>query len=190
MISYNNLSEILRKERYSEQLQPLPKKFVLDVAAYFKEKTQISNKADDMFSDTIIKTKKQLENAIILFKDLIKIRRKKILNLAFIASETGISKRDFENMLDFEKDLFEKIMKAVEEAGKQLNKNMEAKDDKAIEKKNSLIIFIADVDEFLDVEGNPIGPFKKNDIANLSKQIAQILVDGKKAEFVNEEEDL
>jgi len=188
MISYNDLSEILRKERYSEQLQLLPKTFIVDVALYFEEKTKISSKTNDMFSDAIIKTKKQLENAIILFKDLIKIRRKKILNLAFIASETGISKRDFENMLDFEKELFEKIMSAVEEAEKKLNQNMEKKDSKIIEKKNRLIMFIQDIEEFLDIDGNPIGPFKKNDLANLPKQITKILVESKKAEFVDEEE--
>ena len=32
-------------------------------------------------------------------------RRKKILNLVLIAAETGISKKDFDNMLDFEKEL-------------------------------------------------------------------------------------
>ncbi len=189
MISYNDLSEILRKERYSEQLQLLPKKFVLDVADYFEEKTKISGKSDDMFSDAIIKTKKQLENAIIIFRDLIKIRRKKILNLVFIASETGISKRDFENMLDFEKELFERIMGSVEYAEKKLNSEMEKKNDKMTEKKNRLIMFIKDVDEFLDIKGNSVGPFKKNDLVNLPKEITKILVDGKKAEFIDENEE-
>jgi len=187
MISYSDLSEILRKEKYSEQLQPLSKKFVSDVAGYFREKSKISDKQDNTFSDTIIKTKKQLENALLLFNDLIKIRRKKLLNLSFIASETGISKRDFENMLDFEKELFEKIMSAIEEAGKKLNKEMEKKDTKAVEKKNRLIMFIQDVDEFLDADGKTIGGFKKNDLANLPKEISKILVDDKKAEYVDEE---
>ncbi len=189
MLSYNDLSEILRKERYSEQLQLLPKTFISDIAAYFEEKGKISAKDNDMFSDTIMKTKKQLENAVILFKDLIKIRRKKILNLSFIASETGISKRDFENMLDFEKELFEKIMSAIEDAGKKLDNAMEKKSTKTVEKKNRLVMFIKDVDEFLDMNGNSVGGFKKNDIANLPKEIAKILVEDKKAEFINEEEE-
>ena len=65
-----------------------------------KEKKEIASKQDDDFSDVIIKTKKQLENAITLFKELMLRRRKKILNLILIAAETGISKQDFENMLN------------------------------------------------------------------------------------------
>ena len=62
-----------------------------------------------MFSDMIIKTKKQLENAVSIFKELLLRRRKKLLTLVFVAAETGISKRDFENMLAVEKECFEEI---------------------------------------------------------------------------------
>ena len=99
MITYNELYDALRKERYSEQLQPIPKLFIKEVSAYLKDKKEIANKDDDNFSDTILKTKKQFENSISIFKELILRRKKKILELAFIAAETGISKRDFENML-------------------------------------------------------------------------------------------
>jgi len=104
MITYNEIYEALRKERYSEQLQPLPKSFIKEVSDYFKEKKIISEKSGDIFSDAISKTKKQFENAVSLFKELMLRRKKKLLNLSFVATETGISKRDYENMLSFEKD--------------------------------------------------------------------------------------
>jgi hypothetical protein len=110
MITYNDIYEAARKERYSEQLQKLPKNFVTEISGYLKEKREIASKEDDDFSDVINKTKKQLENAITLFKELILRRRRKILNLVLIASETGISKQDFDNMFDFEKDLSLKKM--------------------------------------------------------------------------------
>jgi DNA replication initiation complex subunit (GINS family) len=44
MITYNELYEALRKERYSEQLQPIPKSFVKDVALYLKDKREIANR--------------------------------------------------------------------------------------------------------------------------------------------------
>ena len=61
MITYNELYEALRKERYSEQLQSIPKAFIKEVASYLKDKKEIANKKTDDFSDTITKTKKQFE---------------------------------------------------------------------------------------------------------------------------------
>ena len=75
MITYKDIYEAARKERYSEQLQPIAKNFVVEVANYLREKKEIASKEDDDFSDVIIKTKKQLENAVILFKELMRIRR-------------------------------------------------------------------------------------------------------------------
>jgi len=79
MITYNDLYDTLRKERYSEQLQPIPKNFIKEVSAYLKDKKEIANKKNDDFSDTILKTKKQFENSIAIFKELILRRKKKIL---------------------------------------------------------------------------------------------------------------
>ena len=55
MITYNDIYEAARKERYSEQLQPLPKNFIADVATYLKEKKEVASKEDDGFSDVIMK---------------------------------------------------------------------------------------------------------------------------------------
>lgn len=182
MITYNDIYEIARKERYSEQLQPIPKNFISEVVEYLKEKKQLSLKEDSPFSDMVAKTKKQLENAITLFHELIIRRRKKILNLAIIATETGISKQDFDNMLDFEKTLFEEIMRDIEKADKKLNEIM---DEKEIEEsKNEMVIFKEDVEEFMDMDGEILGPFEKGQVANLPKEIVKILVEDKKAEII------
>ena len=60
MITYKDIYEALRKEKNSETLQPLGKEFVKDVADYLKDKKEISEKKDDMFSDAITKTKKTI----------------------------------------------------------------------------------------------------------------------------------
>jgi len=184
MITYNDIYEAARKERYSEQLQTLPKKFVKDVAAYLKDKKQISLKVDDEFSDVIMKTKKQLENAITLFKELILRRKKKILRLVLIAAETGISKQDFENMLDFEKNLFEELMKCMDASEKELNSILD--NQKKEEAKNDLVVFKTNVEEFIGLDGGKMGPYEKGQIANLPKEIVKILIDGGKVETVIE----
>lgn len=183
MITYNEIYEIARKERYSEQLQNLPKDFIQSVADYLKEKKELSSKEDDSFSDIIMKTKKQFENAKILFQEIIRIRKKKILTLVLIATETGISKQDFDNMLNFEKQLFEELMKSVDFSDKKLNMELNGEEEK---KKNDFILFTEHVEEFLGLNGEKMGGFEKGQMANIPKEIAKILVDDGKAEYVSE----
>jgi DNA replication initiation complex subunit (GINS family) len=183
MITYNDIYEAARKERYSDQLQQIPKNFVNEVSEYLKEKKDIASKDNDIFSDVIVKTKKQLENAITLFKELIVRRKKKILDLVLIATETGISKQDFENMLPFEKTLFEELMKAIDISEKKLNELLNGHTE---EQKNELIVFNDYVGEFIGLDGEKMGPYEKGQMANIPKEIAKILIDGRKAEVVGE----
>jgi len=187
MITYNEIYEAVRKER-AEGLQPLPKNFLEEVVFYLKEKRDFSASAGDDFSENTIKSKKQLENAITLFKELILRRRKKILNLLLIATETGVSKKDFENMLDFEAKMFENLMKCVDSTEKQINHLLNGKfEAKILNAPNAevkqKILFLTDIDEFFDLDGNLIGPFKKGDEAELQKEVAQILVADGKVKF-------
>ena len=184
MITYNDIYEYARKERYSKQLQSLPKKFVQEVAIYLKEKKEVIAKENDLFSDNLVKTKKQLENAITLFKELMLRRRKKILELVLIATETGISKQDFENMFDFEKNLFDELIKCINTSDKKLNQLLNGVEEK--ESENKLIVIIENIGEFIGLKGEKMGPYDKGQIANIPKDIAQILIDDKKAEIIVE----
>jgi len=184
MITYNDIYEASRKERYSEQLQPLPKNFIQEVSDYLKDKKEIASKEDDAFSDVILKTKKQLENAITLFKELMLRRRKKILSLVLVAAEIGISKQDFENMLPVEKELFEELMKGIDITDKKINEILSGKKEQDL--KNKLISFIEGVEGFVGLDGEKMGPFEKGQLANLPKEIANILVADGKAEIVEE----
>lgn len=188
MITYNDLYEALRKERYGEQLQPLMKDFVKEVANYLKEREQLIGQEKDMFSEDLQKNKKQLENAIAIFKELMLRRKKKLLELSFVSAETGISKRDFDNLLHFEKETFEKIMKAINEGDKQMEKIISGTEQEIVAggPKNKLIIFKTDTEEFMDLEGNKLGPFKKGDIVNIPQEIANILLVDNKADSVEE----
>ena len=195
MITYNDIYEALRKERYSEQLQPLPKKFVQEVAEYIKEKKKVSKQSDieesdkALFSDEEAKIKKQLENATAIFNELMLLRKKKLLGLVFLASETGISKRDFENMLDFEKELFDNVISSVQDSEKKLASeinNSHSVGDENLYKELRLILFLEDVDELIGMDGEALGPFKKDEIVNLPKHVADILISDRKAEIVLE----
>ena len=157
----------------------------MDVAEYFKEKKEFLSKGDDLFSDIAIKNKKKLDNAISSFRDLLRIRKKKILNLSFVASQTGISKKDFENLLSFEKDLFEELVKSLEKAEKNQIADMSGAAKN--ERKHRLVRFLEDVAEFLGFDGDDVGPFKKGEIANLENEIVEILEKDKKIEVIDED---
>ncbi|MFH1325652.1 MAG: hypothetical protein ABIH49_02700 [archaeon] len=178
MITFNDIYEIARKERYSEQMQKLPKDFLKEVFDYLREKKNISLNGEEL-SDEVIKTKKQLENAITIFKELMRERKKKILTLVLVATETGTSKKDSENMFDFEKELFEELMKCVLHSEEKINDVLNGKAGSNF----SGIIFLSDVDEFLGFDGEKIGPFKKGDSVNLHPEIAKILIEDGKAEL-------
>lgn len=183
MLTYNDIYEASRKEKYSEQLQKLPKNFVKEFAEYIKEKKKIISQEDES-SDNSIKTKKQIENAQTLFKELIRKRKSKILQLVLIASETGISKQDFDSLLNFEKDLFEKLTQCVNDSDNSLYSMMSEKGEE--ESSNDLIIFKEDVKEFMGFNGVKMGPYEKDQIANIPRDVANILIEDGKAEFVEE----
>ena len=183
MITYKDIYDAAKRERYSENLQPISKNFVKEVSKYLKEKKQAAFKNIDVFSDVLIKTKKQLENAVTLFQELLRRRRKKIFNLVLIASETGISKQDFNNMLLIEKELFEKLVDGLEKADKELA-NLLNGDKKEVEISNEVVVFLENIDEFSDMSGNKMGPFNSGDIANIPKGVAKILKEDGKVEFL------
>ena len=101
-----------------------------------------------------------------------------------IPAETGISKRDFENMIDFEKNMFDKVVKGMEDSEKVISEFLSGK--KTEEVKNRMVIFISDTDSFMDMTGEALGPFKKGDLANLPVEIAKILQESGKIEVVDE----
>jgi hypothetical protein len=182
MINYNDLYELLRKEKYSETLQQLPKNFIDDFAIFLNDKKE-ENSAGDLFSEGVIKNKKQFENSVAIFKELMLRRKKKLLNLVFVATETGVMKRDYENMLDHEREIFEKMMKAFEEGDKGLTASLTGK--KHEENNQKLVIFSQDIEQFVDYSGLVIGPFAAGELANLDIKIAEILIGGGKASYVD-----
>jgi DNA replication initiation complex subunit (GINS family) len=191
MLSYNDLFEYLRKEKYGEQLQKLPNDFISDFSEFMSEMRKTFSSSDDLFSEDSLRAKKQHENSMAIFKELMLKRKKKILNLVFIAAETGIMKKDFEDMIYFEKDLFEKLVEKVSSADKELTKLMtgngkkikssEKVSEKVSEKK---IKILEGVEEFVGLDGKAVGPFEKEAIAELDSQVAEILIGSGKAEAI------
>lgn len=182
-MKYNDLYEIFRKEKYSDVLQVLDKNFLPGFSEYLKELREMGSSGNDFFSESF-ESKKQLENSIAIFRGLILRRKRKLLNLVFVAAETGIMKKDYDNMLDFEKKIFDKLVKAVEDGDKELSRILSGAREG--EERNKMIIFNDKIDEFVDMNGNIVGPFSKGELVNLDAKVCEVLVGGGKASFVDE----
>ena len=173
MLSYSEIYEYLRKEKSGESLQELPKNFVVQFSEYLMvKKKQFAQ--EDEFSIDIAKDKKQFENALALFKELMLRRKKKILSLVFIAAETGLMKRDFTDMLSFEQELFGEIIKAVDSGDRKLSSMLNGKNETKGE--NKKILVNEKIEQFVDMNGGLVGPFEKGELINIEGKVAEILV--------------
>lgn len=52
-------------------------------------------------------------------------------------------------------------------------------------KSNDLVVFIDNVEEFLGVGGDKMGPYTKGEIANIPKEIVKILLDSGKVQIID-----
>ena len=85
-------------------------------------------------------------------------------------------------MLNFEKDLFEEFMKCIDFSDKRVGEILGGGKQK--DTKNELVVFVDNVEEFMDLEGGKMGPFEKGQIANIPKEIVKILIDDNKVEII------
>lgn len=179
MLKYEDLYELLRKEKTNDALQKLPSDFMKDFSEFIHQNKKAITNNGDFFSEEIMKDKKQYENSMVIFKELMLRRKKKILNLVFIANETSVMKRDFENMLSFEKDLFDILLRSVEQTDKLISMLLLNGYNDSANKSNLLIT--EDVESFVNMDGEFVGPFSKGQTVALDKKTADILIGGQKA---------
>jgi len=75
------------------------------------------------------------------------------------------------------------LIKDVEKSDHTLTKLINGEKSEEVQK-NELIVFIEDIKDILEFNGDKIGNFSKGQIANIPKEIAKILIEDGKAELV------
>lgn len=183
MLSYTDLYEVVRKEKYGEVLQNLPAGFLQEMTTFLQEKRGQTMKDDGLFQEEVVKQRKQLDNSLALFKELMRLRRKKLLHLVHIATETGIMKRDYEHMLSFERSMFDSFVQAAELADKEMQYVLHSSPQSLPTQK--LILFTQPVEQFVSMTGEMLGPFMTGELAHLEGPITDVLVQGGKATYVD-----
>lgn len=215
-ISYETLFEILRRERARAELQELDKKFFEDVISYLNEKKKILNEQKakiDLFSSTEKeRTEKQIENIKKILKETYEKRESKIIDMALNKSRVPGIIVDNSVLLDEEKKFFEQLVELMDNHRKgilfrilegelpllekeKVNAAIaekEPKKEQDMEKKetekNKIVRFTNSVPSFVGTELEEYGPFEQDEIANLPSELASVLVEKGRAEFIEEKE--
>jgi len=206
IITYEALYEILRKEKYEKELQKLDPIFFQSVIKYLDEKEVIlaSQKSkDSVFAKESEKTQKQLENIRKILREIYEKREGKIVmhalissrfnenNLLNMLSEEAQFYNDIKNILNkyriniLENLLLKKLPNLVQEEIKQLSSNI-----KEVTKTNNapiLLRILEPVPQFIGDDLIIYGPFENEDVISLPFNMANILINKKKAEEMKPE---
>lgn len=206
IITYEALYEILRKEKYEKELQKLDPIFFQSVIKYLDEKEVIlaSQKSkDSVFAKESDKTQKQLENIRKILREIYEKREGKIVmhalissrfnenNLLNMLSEEAQFYNDIKNILNkyriniLENLLLKKLPNLVQEEIKQLSSNI-----KEVTKTNNapiLLRILEPVPQFIGDDLIIYGPFENEDVISLPFNMANILINKKKAEEMKPE---
>ncbi len=194
-ITYDTLFEILRREKDRKDLQELDPNFFINVSAYFKDKKEILDKIDDYSEEEADRIKTQIQNAKRLVREIYNTREKKIVEKAIIKARTKSDIITTENMLDEEKELFSRLVELLSTVRESVlnkllkGKMIKLKKAKPQEKNNRILVrFLAQIPEFVGIDGETYGPFNPDEIAVLPEKIANILINTEKAEQIKEED--
>ena len=206
-INYETLFEILRQEKTRRELQKLQPSFFHDVVIYFNEKMQfLKEKKDDIFDmEEKSRVKKQVENIVMILRDLYERREKKIIDMALNkskAKEAVIDTSDllseeqtfYTNLLDlFNKNRQEVLISLLEGKTPSLSDPLTPETHSmpdptiASEPKQELpdghefLEITESIEKFIAPDLKEYGPFKEGDDITIPSEIAQVLVNQNRA---------
>lgn len=211
-ITYETLFDIARKEKTREELQKLEGDFYSKSRKYYEDKKSAllhAKNTSTIFSEAEYKKLEvEISNIERLLKELYHRREKKIVLIAANKSRTGSELIDSGAILPEEQELYERLVTLFRETqGKIFShllpqpplsptmiQNTEAplpspepfeKRENAKEKSHtSTVRIIVPTPHFVGRDLERYGPFDEDDIASIPTELAQILVEKKKAEFL------
>ena len=200
-ITYETLFELLRREKLRQELQKLDDTFFQDVLNYLKEKKDLiesqKSKKDLFAQEELQKAIAQEANIKKILKELYERREKKILNMAMDSSRTE-SIIDTSALLEQEKQLYETFttiltdfrkgilhslltLQDVEIKQTEVKQEPEKELEKPV-KETKLIRFLHPTPKFVGENLEEYGPFEPEDVANIPKKLADILIEKQRAE--------
>ena len=194
IITYENLYEILRREKYRVELQKIDETFYEDVVKYLQEKTAILEsqaKKDSIFASTELeKTQTQLKNIIKILRELYERRESKIIQFA-LSSSRSKNVQDTSTMLPEEYSFYVQMKETLDVYREGILNNLLQKrlptvdipkDLKTEEKPEEVTIQMKkDIPEFVGPDLVVYGPYKDGEKHKLPELVAQMLIQTEQA---------
>jgi len=159
LLTYETIMKIVNEEKASKVLVQLPEDLFIDVKNYIEKKSQISGKEEAW----------EIDSAKRIVQDLLDIRERKILSLALSFTRSGVTS---DNMAPEEEEFFDTIVKNIKEFQKKRRISIEGEPIKM-----DSVAFLEQLPEFVGIDMNSYGPFRKGDVANLPEENAKLLVE-------------
>ncbi len=182
-------------------MQVLDKDFFQQVVNYITEKRKLveaQEKKSSLFSDEVIRTKKQIENVKKIVAELYERRENKIMQLGVIASRIN-AQDPVTNILPEEKRMYKEIVNIlkkyrtgildalilgsvprIEEAPKDIKIEV-------VEPDNKLLRFVEATPKFVAEDLHAYGPFEPEDVGLLPQKSASLLIARKRAKEIKNE---
>ena len=201
-MTYERLYEVLRKEKYNQDIQELGEGFFESVVRYLEEKDQLMKNAPEKsaFSKEVENAKRQVENAKKLIKELYERREGKIVQLGLLSSRSGMKKdaallpeekRLFGEVLEllnrYRGEVLERVLMVEHPQVRDAPKTIKTERKEGTESANKLVRFVAPTPQFVSPDLKVFGPFEKEEMAYLPDKVAQALVKKDRAEEVKSE---
>jgi len=184
IITYEKLYEVLRLEKYKKELQKIDSDFFPKVIKYLEEKKailQAQESKDSVFaSQSVAKTKRQLENTKMILKELYERREGKIIQMALFNSRTNVDLQETDSLLGEEVNFYNSLVDLFNIYREGiLNSLLSAKIPQLKEFK-----FLHPVPQFIGDDMQIYGPFEPEDIANLPVKVSELLIKNNRAEEI------
>ena len=200
-ITYELLFEMLRREKERRELQKIDPNFYHDFYEYLKDKKEALSKLSSISEREAEQIRNQINNAQNILKRIYDCREKKIIDKAIIKAMTKSDIIDTTNMLDEEKEFFNKFVNLLLEnrnlifniafkgQGPEKKVSKEEKEELAEDSEKQVIVrFLASVPKFVGLDGRIYGPFSEDEITTLPKIIANVLLEKERVELINVED--
>jgi DNA replication initiation complex subunit (GINS family) len=188
-LTYETLFEFVMREKGREELQKLDETVYSDILSYLSQKKELSRSTEE--NEHLVQ---QVRNIKRLIKELYERREKKIINLAIIRSRTGSEAMDLSALLEPERMMFLSLVEKLDTTRSSVIGGVLTEQPKPvafekpaeapkIEVSTCIIKFLAEVPRFLGKELEVYGPFNKDEVKELPKDLADLLIAREKAVY-------
>lgn len=172
-LNYESLRRVQQKERSTGMLGELAEDF------YEKAGELLARMKKGMEGEFALEKAKEYENAVKVIRDIYEVREQKILFRALRGAKGGDG---ISGVAREESEMYGKVKGAISECEalfeKSLGGNSVKKEERKAEKTPEIrqLKALADVPQFVGVDGVKYGPFRKDEAFSVPQKVAELLL--------------